>query len=310
MKKSSIIKSLIFIFLLNPLINGCQAKPKVDQYFLQEFSEGIRPQVHSLCERYDSNDEFNGIYYSEYALGIYTLIGLKNNKFSILSFTDQQFLVQENIKDISFQTGTFSKNKNWIILETEKNMDSDLNVINNFDRLYYLRSPTEIFLIKDLEDVAISTSWSKTMGDERSHFKKINCSLNFLKKYKGEDEPAPEYKILPEQLKAMVIETPLHLKIHWAEDIKDQLKENDDPETAVEQHIKLFTPEAQKLFKNQPVCILKGQGKGWIGYIDQPSQPYTSAWISVYSFDLESSVHTANQGDVISTSQKECESFD
>lgn len=127
-----------------------------------------------------------------------------------------------------------------------------------------------------------------------------------MKNYQEEDEPAPEYKMLPDRIKAMVIDQPLHLKIQSAEDISKQLKENDDPETAVEQHIQIVTPDSSKLFMNQPICIIQGQGRAWTGYIEHPHQPLSTAWIYVYQFEPNSKLDIAKQGDVISTSNQEC----
>lgn len=47
----------IFIVLASFLIYGCQAQVKVDENFIKQFSPEIRPQVISICEQYDSNDQ-------------------------------------------------------------------------------------------------------------------------------------------------------------------------------------------------------------------------------------------------------------
>ena len=66
----------------------------------------------------------------------------------------------------------------------------------------------------------------------------------------------------------------------------------------------------QKLHQNQPICIYQGKAKGLIGYIDQSKTPFTTAWLSVYQFEGESNVEIGQQGNMISTSQAECESID
>ncbi len=294
------------------LLAGCQPKVKVDENFLNEFSPSIRPKVQSLCERYDIDRETDGIYFSNQALGVYTLIGLKNNNFETLRFTDRSYLPNAKVSDVSVMLGYYVKNNNWFDFKTEsiKESEQDINSSDNFEKLYYLNSATAQFLIQDIEDVASSISWSKTMGLEQSFFKKIHCNINDYKAYKGEEEPAPNYENLPDVLKARVLEKPLHLKVEFAEDIRKQLEENDDPETAVEQKIKISTPTLQKLYQNQPICIYQGKAKGLIGYIDQSKTPFTTAWLSVYQFEGESNVEIGQQGNMISTSQAECESID
>lgn len=294
------------------LLAGCQSNAKVDESFLNEFSPSIRPKVQSLCERYDIDHEKEGIYFSNQALGVYTLIGLKNHNFEILRFTDRSYLPNANVSDVSIMLGHYVQNKNWFDFKIEsiKNSEQGINSTDNFEKLYYLNSPTSSFLIKDIEGVASSISWSKTMGLEQFFFKKIHCDIKSYKAYKGEEELAPNFKNLPDEMKALVLEQPLHLKVEFAENIGKQLAENDDPETAVEQQIRISTPTLQKLHQNQPICIMQGNGKGLSGYIDQSKTPFTTAWLSVYQFEGESNAQIAQQGDLISTSQAECESLD
>ncbi|WP_228256381.1 hypothetical protein [Acinetobacter wuhouensis] len=307
------IKTHIALFAFTCfLLTGCQSKAKVDESFLNEFSPSIRPKVQSLCERYDIDHEKEGIYFSNQALGVYTLIGLKNHNFEILRFTDRRYLPNSKVTDVSSHSGDYLQNKNWINFKTEhaENSGPQRRSSDNFEKLYYLNSPTASFLIQDIEDVANSISWSNTMGLEQSFFKKIHCNINDYKAYKGEDELAPNFKNLPDEMKALVLEQPLHLKVEFADNIRKQLAENDDPETAVEQQIRISTPTLQKLHQNQPICIMQGNGKGLSGYIDQSKTPFTTAWLSVYQFEGESNAQIAQQGDLISTFQAECESLD
>ena len=293
------------------LLAGCQPKVKVDENFLNEFSASIRPKVHSLCEQYDAKHEKDGIYFRKYAFGLYTFIGLKDKRFEILQFDDSKFPPAAEVKDIFERKGQFFENKNWINFKADSFENSDLQQrsSDSFEKLYYLNSSATPFLIQDIEDVAGSISWSKTMGLEQSFLKKIHCNINDYKAYKGEEESAPNYENLPNELKAHVLEKPLHLKVEFAENIRKQLEENDDPETAVEQKIGISTPTLQKLHQNQPICILQGNGKGLAGYIVQSKMPFTTAWLNVYQFEGQSNVNIAQQGDIISTSQTECESI-
>lgn len=110
----------IFIFLASFLIYGCQAHVKVDENFIKQFSPEIRPQVTSMCEQYDSNDEVQGVYFSHYAFGLYTFIGIKNNRFEILNFDDVKYSSMDQVSNIESQTGQYIKRNDQIILKTEK----------------------------------------------------------------------------------------------------------------------------------------------------------------------------------------------
>ena len=308
MKKIILNNTLLYLLLIFPILNGCQANSKVDEQFLNEFSESIRPQVRSLCERYSSKEQLNGIYYSQYALGIYTIIGIKNNNFEVLRFTDRNFLAQNKVEDVALQMGVMTKNKNWLNFKSEKNTNRELNDSNEIKKLFVLNKQSETFLIDDMEDVATSISWSKTMGSERSFLKKIQCTFKDYQAYKGEEEISPSYKDLPDELKALVIEEPLHLKIEFAEDISKKLKENDDPETAVEQKIKIRTPDTQKLFLNQPLCIIHGRDELWYGFMEKVDKPLSTAVVQVYTFEDHSLQYAAQQGDIVSTSEQDCSS--
>lgn len=107
----------IFIVLASFLIYGCQAQVKVDENFIKQFSPEIRPQVISICEQYDSNDQVQGIYFSRYAFGLYTFIGIKNNRFEILSFDDVKYSPIDEVSDIELQTGQYIKRNDQIILK-------------------------------------------------------------------------------------------------------------------------------------------------------------------------------------------------
>ncbi|WP_288497359.1 hypothetical protein [uncultured Acinetobacter sp.] len=98
----------------------------------------------------------------------------------------------------------------------------------------------------------------------------------------------------------------MHLTVKSAEDISKSLERNDDSETVIEQTVQILSGNTQKLFINQPICIIQGQGKGLYGYINQPSQPLTTAWMS---FEQGVSTGIARQGDIISTSYQECKSL-
>lgn len=298
----------IFIVLASFLIYGCQAQVKVDENFIKQFSPEIRPQVISICEQYDSNDQVQGIYFSRYAFGLYTFIGIKNNRFEILSFDDVKNSPIDEVSDIELQTGQYIKRNDQIILKTEKLNKSDplANQSADFENFIYLQNAQSAFLIKDIEDVASSMSWSQTMGSARSQFKKIHCHIQDYHHYKGDEEPSPSYQALPERFKALVFEQPLHLTIKSAEDISKSLERNDDSETVIEQTVQILSGNTQKLFMNQPICIIQGQGKGLYGYINQPSQPLTKAWMS---FERGASMGIARQGDIISTSYQECKSL-
>ncbi|MBJ9954050.1 MULTISPECIES: hypothetical protein [unclassified Acinetobacter] len=298
----------IFIFLVSFLIHGCQAQVKVDENFIQLFSPEIRPQVISMCEQYDSNDQVQGIYFSRYAFGLYTFIGIKNNRFEILSFDDAKYSSMDKVSDIELQTGQYIKRNDQIILKTEKMTQTDplVNQSADFENLIYLQNSQSAFLIKDIENVASSMSWSQTMGSTRSQLKKIHCHIQDYHHYKGDEEPSPSYQALPERFKPLVIDQPMHLTIKSAEDILKSLERNDDSETVIEQKVQLISGNTRKLFINQPICIIQGQGKGLYGYINQPNQPLTTAWMS---FEQGASTGIAKQGDIISTSYQECKSL-
>lgn len=200
------------------------------------------------------------------------------------------------------------KRNDQIILKTEKITKSDplANQSADFENFIYLRNSQSAFLIKDIEDVASSMSWSQTMGSARSQFKKIHCHIQDYHHYKGDEEPSPSYQALPKRFKALVFDQPLHLTVKSAEDISKSLERNDDSETVIEQTVQILSGNTQKLFINQPICIIQGQGKGLYGYINQPSQPLTTAWMS---FEQGESTGIARQGDIISTSYKECKSL-
>jgi hypothetical protein len=212
------------------------------------------------------------------------------------------------VSDIELQTGQYIKRNDQIILKTEKMTKSDptRNQIADFESFIYLQNSQNAFLINDIEDVASSMSWSQTMGSARSQFKKIHCHIQDYHLYKGDEEPSPSYQALPERFKALVFDQPLHLTIKSAEDISKPLERNDDSETVIEQTVQILSDNTQKLFMNQPICIIQGQGKGLIGYINKPSQPLTTAWMS---FEHGTSTGFARKGDIISTSYQECKSL-
>lgn len=305
-----IVKIGISIVLMLSFSEGSRAASAVDDRFLQEFSHEIRPQIRSMCERYDAPEQENGIYWNQYALGLNTFIGLKSGQFEILSFTDRTFLPEEPVQDIVIRHGQFAKIKNWLNLRYEKPRSEHLNDENQFQRFYHLNTPSKIFLIDDIQNLASSISWSNTMGLQQGILKKIHCHHSDFQAYQAEDEVAPDYQQLPDELQALVLEQPLHLKVKSADDIRAQLKAHDDPETPIEQVIQLYTPDARKLFQNQSICILRGQGKGWHGFIENPRQPYTTASILVYQFDDATPLNSTQPDDVVTTSEQECESID
>lgn len=50
-----------------------------------------------MCEQYDSNDQVQGVYFSHYAFGLYTFIGIKNNRFEILSFDGVKYSSMDKV---------------------------------------------------------------------------------------------------------------------------------------------------------------------------------------------------------------------
>lgn len=172
-----LIKLLSLILIPMVALSACQSKVKADDVFLQEFSENIRPKVKTLCENFDSQDALEGVYFSRYAFGIYTFIALKNDKFEILSFDDGKFSSPHEAKDVYQQKGEYSQDKENIILQTKDiHHDDALSPqVAEYEKFVYLKSTANSFLITDLEDVASSISWSKTMGSAKSQFKKIHC---------------------------------------------------------------------------------------------------------------------------------------
>ena len=105
----------------------------------------------------------------------------------------------------------------------------------------------------------------------------------------------------------MVLNVPLHAQIHDAQDITQDLLDSDDPETPIEQRIEINTSDARKLFKHQQICIIQGHGKLWSGMIEEPRQPLSSAIIFVYTSDPGEKLGPVRKGDIISTSEKECQ---
>lgn len=73
-----------------------------------------------MCEQYNFNDQVQGVYFSHYAFGLYIFIGIKNNRFEILSFDDVKYSSMDQLSNIESQTGRYIKRNDQIILKTKK----------------------------------------------------------------------------------------------------------------------------------------------------------------------------------------------
>jgi len=84
-------------------------------------------KVISLC------DHFDGIFLSKFAFDLYTLVGLKDNKFKILSFENFRFS-QIGFRDIYQQIGKYSKVNDLVRLQTESSRYAE-PIVHKIDRL-------------------------------------------------------------------------------------------------------------------------------------------------------------------------------
>ena len=290
------------ILLLPMLFSACQAKPIVDEQFLNVFTPDMQPKIKMMCETFSSSTNENGLYYSQTMFGQYKFLGLKDKKYQILKFENKAHEALKPAHVILDISGSYTKNE--AIIHIEKSPQDEEFIAQD---LVLVQKQTDQYLVNDLESVARQISWNHQFGNEDGFLKKMDCTEQRYKQYRGEEEEAPSFQNLPAQLKAMVLEKPLHIQVHTAQDIRQELLENDDPETPVEQVIEMNTSDARKLFKHQQICIIQGHGKAWSGMIEEPKQPFSSAFFFVYTSDPSEKLGPVQQGDMISTSEQECQ---
>lgn len=290
--------ALLFPFMLS----ACQAKTEIDVPFLNEFSAEMRPKIKVMCEMYVHSSQESGLYFSQTLFGQYKFIGLKNNKYQILKFEKNIYEQSQPAKIILDILGDYAKSDAIIHLGQSK-QDADFIAQD----ILWVRKNTAEYLVNDYETVARQISWNRQFGSEDGFLKKIDCTEQSYKTYQGEEEQAPVHQELPKQLKEIILEKPLHTQVQTAQDIKQELLENDDPETPVEQIIEINTPNSSQLFRHQQICIIQGQGKAWSGMIEEPKSPLSSAVIFVYKSETNEKLTPVQKGDIISTSEKECQ---
>lgn len=296
------IQKYVFALLLSFMLSACQAKTEVEVAFLNEFSAEMRPKIKVMCEMYVHSSKESGLYFSQTLFGQYKFMGLKNNKYQILKFEKKLYEESQPAKIILDILGDYNKSDAIIHLRKSK-QDADFTAQD----ILWVRKNTEEYLVNDYESVARQISWNRQFGSEDSFLKKIDCTEQSYKAYQGEQEQSPMYQELPKPLKEMVLEKPLHTQVETAQDIKQELLENDDPETPVEQIIEINTPNSSQLFRHQEICIIQDQGKAWLGMIEEPKSPLSSAVIFVYKSEINEKLPPVQKGDLISTSEKECQ---
>lgn len=296
------IQKYVFALLFPFMLSACQAEIQVEVPFLNEFSAEMRPKIKMMCEMYVHSSQENGLYFSQTLFDQYKFIGLKNNKYQILKFEKKLYEQSQPAKIILDISGDYSKSGAIINLGQSK---QDADFISQ--DILWIRKNTVEYLVNDYESVARQISWNRQFGSEDGFLKKIDCTEQSYKAYQGEEEQVPVYQELPKQLKKIVLEKPLHTQVQTAQDIKQELLENDDPETPVAQIIEINTPNSSQLFQHQQICIIQGQGKGWSGMIDEPKSPLSSAIIFVYKSETNEKLPPVQKGDMISTSEKECQ---
>lgn len=298
---------LLSIMLTSLSLSSCSAKAPVEAQFLEEFTEDIHDRVISMCQEYSSSQAEEGVYYSKYAFGLYTFVGLKDHKFEVLKFDDSKF-PQRNITRLYTQKGDYQKQKNTIILETKEvqNFDAPHVVVPDFEKFTLLVSPKNSFLLTDLEDFSFTFNWLQKIGPENKNFKKIQCTANDLKQYKRDEEISPSYDQLPSELKAVVLKSPQHFTIEKVQDIRQDIAELVEPEDSVQQYVWFSIRNPQGLYFNQPVCLMTGKAKGQIGYMSVPKMPTSAAWFFYEKDSISEQTKYPEKGDILTTSANEC----
>ena len=296
------IQKCCAILLLPMLFSACHAEVEVDEQFVNEFSTEMQPKIKSMCELFVQKAQENGLYFTQTMFGQFKFVGLKDKKYQILKFEKQSYEPLKPANVILDISGDYIKNEDVIHLEKSK-QDNEFIAQD----LVLVQKQADQYLVNDFESVARQISWNNQFGSEDGFLKKIDCTEQSYKGYSGEEEQAPSFQDLPKQLKTVVLNVPLHAQIHDAQDITQDLLDSDDPETPIEQRIEINTSDARKLFKHQQICIIQGHGKLWSGMIEEPRQPLSSAIIFVYTSDPSEKLGPVRKGDIISTSEKECQ---
>lgn len=310
MKK--ILKFISFISTLL-IVDACSwvnTKPLVDQQFVNALTLDYAQKLDKFCQKYDGNDLGQSIYYHRDFLETNIFLGLKDHNFEILSFRDFKDPTLKYMNNIYEQEGIYTKEANKFIfkVENQKRKTDGRSDIFNIHDATLINIRNNEYLITNLDAVAHSLSWSNQLGILPVHFKKISCTYNELNDLTNiEDMSTLSFQDLPSILKEKVLERPLHLKINHVEDITQQIKEHDDPETPIVQNVKLNTNDISKLFKDQSICFFQQSGARWDGVIIEPNVPYTIAEVYLYQLDEGVEYIAMKEGDMATTSEMECE---
>lgn len=283
--------------------NAFAAQNSENKDFINYFPEAMRESVQEICQNLNNTDNENGIYYSRSNLDKYKILSLKNNHYNIYIFNRDWR--SDVVKLVFFANGLYKRDGYKIALETSSRPND--NNIYDHRELTWVKDENNSYLINDLKDSASSISWNKTLGRPSEFLKRIDCNINSIRAYKGDDEIAPDYKKLPHDLAQYVLEKPLHLEIAYAFDVSKEIAKQTDSEAYTVQVVKFKINDISKLSLNQPVCILFGRSKGAVGHLKNPESPISKAWFSYYKANVNERTTFPQKGDILTTSKFECD---
>ncbi|TCM68088.1 hypothetical protein EC844_10670 [Acinetobacter calcoaceticus] len=230
----------------------------IDQQFLKDFSLSIRPEIEAICKNYSQQNDNpknneNGIYISRDNHGKHTILGMKDQRFELLIFQKKWDSQVDQVLDVIQLQGQYQVINNQISLGPIK--ATHQNMLQELQPLMMIENQRSTYLIISLEGVAQSIRTNNTLGDESNFMKKIRCRHDDYIDYRGVEEPAPEYAMLPAPLQAMIGDEPLRLNLLEAVHIhRKSAQDQDNPIVEIEQPSKLALSDLKSLFVAQPEC--------------------------------------------------------